>query len=260
MPKTQLKLTRNIFEARFEQGYRYLDRCGNAMILLEKGLPGVTDNRVWMPQEMVPTGARIKCPELDITLTFDAYRLCVDQNPVDVECPFDLISKYALDTVVTKFIIQKVTRLGNRVLHTLPTDSIEEADGLSLKKTPSDNWLEPESKDLKPRSCNITTLFESKDRSKGIRFSVGPMFKVEAPLQLDERLKKPPHMLPIGQRKALLDQLRRQKQKSEAPIAGLLIDVDCWWLNPEEADVKTFFEFSAKQVDELINSFLGGKK
>lgn len=257
MPRDKLKLTQNIFEARFDQGYRYLDRCGDAMILLEKGLPGITDDKVWMPEEMAPRGARIKCPALDVTLHFDAHRLCVDQNPVDVECPFDAISEYAFDTVVSKFAIQKITRLGNRVLHVLPSDSVEEADMLSLKKAPFANWLVSESNNIKPRSCNVATVLESEDRSKGVRFSISPTFTVEAPLQLDERLRKPPHTLPTGQREALLDQLRRRKQRSEAPVAGLLIDVDCWWLNPEKADVKTFFGFSAKHINELTNSFLG---
>ncbi len=260
MAKVSPKLIQNVFEARFKHGYRYLDRCGDAMILLEKGLPEITDNMVWMPEGMAPTGAHMKCPELDITLLFDSLRLCVDQNPADVKCPFEAISTYAFNTLVSKFDIQKIARFGKREFYLLATDSIEDAESLSLKKVPFDNWLKPESKDIKPKSCDIAYMLENEDRSKGIRFSIGSTFKVEAPLKLDDRLKRPPHTLEKDQRHALISQLKRQKQRLDAPIAGLLIDIDCWWLNPEENNINAFFEFSTKQIKKLLESLLDKKK
>lgn len=257
MPRPKPKLTQNIFEARFEQGYRYLDRCGDAMILLETGLPGITGNAVWMPDAMAPIGARMKCPDFDITLLFDALRLCVDQNPVDAECPFEAITKYAFDNVVSKFSIQKTTRFGNRKLYILGTDSIDDADAFSLSKAPFDNWLVSESDDVHPRSCSVATTLESEDRSRGVRFSIGSFSRIEAPLAIDERLRRPPHTLDKGQREALLDQLKRSKQRLEEPVAGLRIDVDCWWLNPEEKNTDTFFEYSKKTIEKLLDSFLG---
>ncbi len=85
MPKVKQKLIQNVFEARYEHGYRYLDRCGDAMVILEEALPSISNNHVWMPEEMQPRGARMKCPDIDVTVAFDTTRLVVDQNPVDKE-------------------------------------------------------------------------------------------------------------------------------------------------------------------------------
>jgi len=181
----------------------------------------------------------------------------LDQNPVDVECPFDNISKYAFNTVISKFDIRKTTRLGNRKRYILPTDSVEDAETLSVKRAPLDNWPKLDSDDMKPKSYNVTSVLESEDRSRGVRFAIGPTFKVEAPLTLDKRLTIAPHLLDKGQREALLNQIKRQKQREKDPLAGLVIDIDCWLLNPEETAIERFLERSEKQIEELLNSFLG---
>ena len=58
--KDNLKVIQWVFEARYERGYRYLDRCGDAMVILEEALPEVSDGHVWMTEEMQPKGARMK--------------------------------------------------------------------------------------------------------------------------------------------------------------------------------------------------------
>ena len=260
MPKTKPKLIQNVFEARYERGYRYLDRCGDAMVILEEALPAISNNSLWMPEEMQPIGAKMKCPELDLTLVFDASRLCLDQNPADVDSPFEDISKYAFDTVVSKFDIRKTTRLGNRRRYILPTDSVEDAEALSVKKAPFDNWPISELNDMRPQRCEVESVWESADHLTGLRFSIGPAFRVEAPLKLDERLTMAPHLLDRGQEEALLNQIKRQKQREKDPLAGLVIDIDDWWLNPEEAKIEVFIESSKKQIKDLLKSFLGYKK
>lgn len=256
MPKGQPKLTQNIFEARYEQGYRYLDRCGDAMIILEGALPGVSDDKLWMPEEMVPKGARMKCPELDITLVFDAYRLCVDQNPVDVGCPFEKICQYAFSTVLSKFDLGKTIRLGNRKRYTVATDSVEQAELLSIKKAPFENWPVSELGGMKPKSCDATSVLQSPDNSKGLKFSIAPVFKTQAPLRLDRRLTVAPHLLKEGQKEALIAQIKRQRQREQDPLAGLEIDIDYWWLKPEEPNIEQFLSDSGEQMQQIISSFL----
>lgn len=257
MPKNEPKLNQNVFEARYEHGYRYLDRCGDVMIILEQALPAISDNKIWMPEEMAPKGARMKCPELELTLVFDAYRACIDQNPADTPCPFESISQYTFATLRSKFEIGKTTRFGNRKRYIIATDSVEQAEALVVKKAPCDGWPVSEFDDMKSRNCEATNVFENADRSKGVRFSIAPIFKVEAPLRLDKRLTMPPHMLAKDQREALIDQIKRQKQRQEKPLAGLQIDIDYWYLNPEKVSVEAFLGISQKNIDKLIESFLG---
>jgi len=260
MPKDILKLTQNVFEARYEQGYRYLDRCGDVMIILEQALPAISNNKIWMPEEIAPKGARMKCPKLEITLVFDAYKVCIDQNPAYTPCPFENISKYIFATLCSKFEIGKTTRFGNRKRYVIATDSIEQAEALAVKKAPFDSWPVSEFEDMKPRSCEVTNVFENADRSKGVRFSVAPIFKIEAPLRLDKRLTMPPHLLKEGQREALINQIKLQKQREEKPLAGLQIDVDYWYLNPEKVSVEAFLGISQANINKLIESFLEAKK
>ena len=257
MGKNKPILVQNVFEVRYDQGYRYLDRCGDAMIILENALPQISEQKMWMPDEMKPTGARMKCPELDLVLVFDTYRLCLDQNPAEVDCPFNVISKYAFDTIVSKFDISQITRFGNRKRYILAVDSVEQAESLSVKKSPIQNWPKMNSEELNIKSYDITSVYENDSRTKGIRFSMSPTFKVDAPLKLDPRLTKAPHLLEKGQRAALINQIKRQKEREEHPIAGLGIDVDYWWLNPDQDKIDDFFEGSEKQIQEILESFLG---
>jgi len=39
-------------------------------------------------------------------------------------------------------------------------------------------------------------------------------------------------------------------------LAGLSIDVDYWWLNPEETAIEEFLDISEKQIEESTKAFL----
>lgn len=257
MPKIKPKLIQNVLEVRYKQGYRYLDRCGDAMIILEEALPTISDNKIWMPEKIAPTGARMKCPDLDLTLVFDASRLCLDQNPANILCPFKEIAQYVFNTITAKFGIQTLTRFGNRQKLILAADSVEDAASLSIKLTPLNDWPISELEDMSHKSYDATCVLENEDSSKGVRFSTGSVYKINAPQIIDERLKKPPRSLDKGQREALLDQLRRAKQRQEDPAAGLEVDIDYWWMKPE-ASIETFYEKSGEAISELIKNFCGG--
>jgi len=249
------KLIQQIFEARYERGYRYLDRCGDAMVVLEEGLPTVSKNKLWLPEETVPTGARMKCPELDMILVFDSGRLCLDQNPADVPCPFAQIVKYACDTVISKFDIKKIKRLGARQVYLVPTDSIDEADKLSVKKAPWQDWPLVPQQSMSVRKCEAKTVVESEDGSVGVNFSIKPVYKVGAPIHIDQRLTIPPHLLEKGQREALLAQLKRQKQREQDPVAGLAVDIDFWSVDPDEVNILTFLKTALDHINERLKAF-----
>lgn len=260
MSKSDLKKQQDVLEIRYKQGYRYLDRCGDAMVLLEDALPAISGNKIWMPEDMAPQGARMKCPNLDLTLVFDAARFCLDQNPTDIECPFEDVVLYAFETIAAKFAIEHLTRLGRRQRFLLPVDSIEDAIKLSLMKLPLGDWPVENIDDMSHRSSDATCVLESKDRSKGVLFSVSSVYKIDAPSKIDPRLKRPPHLLEKGQREALINQLRRAKQRQEDPAAGLEVDIDYWWIDPEDVNIKGFCEKSTTIINELIEFFLRGKK
>ena len=257
MKQEKPKLTQSVFEARYDLGYRYLDRCGDVMVILEQALPKVSDNKIWMPEEMRPQGARMKCPDIDLTIEFDTYRMCVDQNPFGKECAFESISNYIWNTLVSKFEIKGATRFGRRKMYVLPADSVDGSEKLSVSKAPFSDWLTGVSPDLKPRNCEVSTTLENEDRSEGVLFSIRPIFKLDAPLAIDKRLTMPPHLLPTGQREALVEQLKRIKQRQEDPVAGLMIDIDYWWLRQDKMEIENFYKESEKKIENFLNTFLG---
>jgi|GEM_PF-2845289 len=256
MAKEKQKLLQDIFEARYERGYRYLDRCGDAIAVLEEGLPKISGGAVWMPDEMAPKGAKMKCPEHELTLVIDSARVGIDQNPADVPCPFADIADYVFQTVKSKFDISDVVRLGRRKLFVAPTDSVDDAEALSIKKAPTKEWPKTKDESLAARSFDMTVDLEDPGRTKGMRLIVSPIHRPEAPLSIDERLRRPPHLLREGQREALLAQLKRRKQRELSPVAGLLIDVDYWVIRPDEPDIQQFIESSEEEIAYVIGSFM----
>jgi hypothetical protein len=256
MAKDKQKLLQDIFEARYERGYRYLDRCGDAIVVLEEALPKVSGGAVWMPEEIAPKGARMKCPEHEITLVFDSARLGLDQNPADEPCPFSDIADYAFQTVKSKFGITDIVRLGRRRLFIRPTDTVDDAEALSVRKAPFSQWPRVKDERLAARSCDIAVDLEDPDRTKGIRFAASAISRPEAPLSLDDRLRRPPHLLARGQREALLEQLKRRRQREGSPVAGLLIDVDYWVIRPDDADIQQFMKSSEEEIAYVLESFM----
>lgn len=252
MPRPKPVLKQQIFEARYEQGYRYLDRCGDAMIILEQ-LLGEETGCLWLPKEMSPTSANLHCPDLDISIVFNAYRFVIDRTPVEKrECDFDALAEIVLATIVGRFDLRNMQRFGARRLKVLPKDSVEEAEELSVKLSPVSDWRGQDDSEFEPRSYEIVSVFELPDRSKGVRVTTKPYHKVGAALQIDERLKSPPHYLHEGQREALVAQLKRDRKRQDDPEAGLVIDIDYFWLRPaKEYSVKQFIREAWDEADRL---------
>ena len=60
---------------RFVQGYRYLDRCGEALIRLENSLA-----EGWIPAEATPTAGALKNAVLGMDVTFNSLGLGILQT------------------------------------------------------------------------------------------------------------------------------------------------------------------------------------
>jgi hypothetical protein len=244
-----------IFEARYERGWRYLDRCGEVLLILEELLPGET-GKTWLVDDATPGGTHLKSPDLDVVLTFSGVMMNMQQNPVTQDFDFERVAAAVYATMVGRFDIRSITRLGARRMMMLPVDSVAEAERLSIKHSSIGSWPLNADDRLKPKRSEIATTFELEDESAGIRFSVAPAFRLDAPIETDERLKGPPRWLPKGQREALIAQLKRQKQRQDDPEAGLLIDTDFYWAFPKNVAIDAFFKDAWSTSDRLTNAFL----
>lgn len=253
-------LRQRIFEARYEQGYRYLDRCGDALLVLEELLADQT-GCIWMTSEVSPKSARLKCPELDMVLVFDARRMVLDQNPVgDANCDFVGLAQDALATLKGRFDLRSMNRFGSRRTKVIAAGSIDEAEKLSVKWCPVRDWRASLPDALKPREYDCVASFEADDRSKGVRITVKPYAAVGTELTLDDRLRLPPHHLPAKQREALVEQLRRARRRQQDPEAGLLLDIDYYRMWPTEGcNVGEFLKEAQEVADALEADLLEGR-
>lgn len=252
--KPKPKQIRQTFEARYEKGYRYLDRCGEAMLILEDALPDLT-GKVWMPEEISPAGARLKCPELDAVVVFDASHLVVEQNPIDVSFDFAALARLVHGIVAARFDIRVTVRFGGRGYFMVGTDSIDDAEKLARRLLPLEGWPVDSIGQMKLKAGEVVALFESEE-GESIRIAAKPSFKVEAPLTLDDRLKMPVKLLPAKQPEALLDQLKRRKQREEDPVAGVLLDVDYAWIRPAKPEVEPFLKEASGATEAIITKLM----
>ena len=261
MARPKPVLRQQIFEARYEQGYRYLDRCGEAMVILEP-LLGEETGCLWLPKEMSPTSANLHCPDLDISIVFNAYRFVIDRNPVEkAECDFAALAETVLATIVGRFDLRKMQRFGARRLTVVSKDSVDQAEELSVRLSPVMDWRGQDNLKFQPRSYEIVSVFELPDRSKGVRVTTKPYAKVGTNVQVDDRLKLPAHHLPEEQHEALVAKLRRDRQRQGDPEAGLAIDIDYFWLHPaKEYSVRQFIKEAWDEADRLETQLINRGK
>ncbi len=244
-----------IFEARYERGYRYLDRCGDAMLVLESLLQKIS-GEPWWPDEMTPTRAKISCPALEASVSFDAYRMGVDGLSDITRYDFRQICESVMATIVGRFDLQKIIRLGYRSICGVVAESIEAAEQLSAKRSPCPNWPPAKTGEFSLVSSEVVNVFEDADRSRGWRLSIGPSNKPEAPTQLDERLRLPSRLLPNGQRDALVKQLNRRRENERDPLACLKIDVDFYQFDPGGLDPRQFIDWARGLEKDIQNAAL----
>ena len=203
--KRRPKRLSSVFEARYGRGYKYLDRCGEALLILEDVLPQQT-GRLWMTGDIAPKGATLKCPALDLTVVFDAHKLVVEQSLAEPAYDLDILAKTIVGVLRARFDIGPFDRLGNRVILVFPADAVEEAEAMSTGRSPSAEF--PHTPDgLKPCSSTVTNVFESEDHTKGVRFHMAPSHRIEAKLELDPRLASHPRQQHHDQREALLERV-----------------------------------------------------
>jgi hypothetical protein len=250
-------LVKQVFEARYERGYRYLDRCGEAMLILEEALPNDT-GKAWMPEDIAPAGAKLKCPELDVSVTFDSHHLVVDSEQSEGDVVLAAISKLILAVISARFDLRTFVRWGHRRFLLFPTDAIEDAQRLSIKLAPFENWPKADAGSFRLTAVDTASVYETEDGTEGFRCAMKPSWRAEAPVQLDPRLLQSPRLLPTGQREALIEQMRRQTQREKDPIAGLLLDLDYYWIRPSNPETEPFFKRAAERFGLLAESVAKG--
>jgi hypothetical protein len=84
--------------------------------------------------------------------------------------------------------------------------------------------------------------------------------RADAPQSIDERAYLPAHLLPTGQKQALIDQLARRARQEKSPAAGLLMDIDHYSVRPTKIELGRFLDLATTESVQLMNTFLKGKR
>ena len=99
-----LCIKRVAFEIKYEKGYRFIDRIGEALIEIEERLPR------WIPQEISPTRGLIDKPGSKMNATFDAYRIAITQEDLSNQKEIAIDGEKLIKILLEKFQIQKLHR------------------------------------------------------------------------------------------------------------------------------------------------------
>lgn len=128
----KIRLTIAAFEARYENGYRYLDHCGETIVRIRQ-----LDRR-WIlgtTAQNMPAGTAMANQDRGLTLGFGSERLNIG---VQGECPLSggekkveelgVQGEALYELIMGCIKAPETTRIGIRYRFTAPADSLEDAD------------------------------------------------------------------------------------------------------------------------------------
>jgi hypothetical protein len=177
----KLLVTTMTFEARYSEGYRYLDHCGETLVRLR------AHDRRWEINRANPSGTNLRNAALEMLLLFDNDRIALS-----VQRPFDFAeaekksrslgneAQALYEIVVGSLRVPETTRVGVRFRYAAPADSLEEADGFvsrGLKSPLLDTILSISSAQL----VDASAAFVVEEPSRGYRRRIA----IESEVQLE---------------------------------------------------------------------------
>ncbi|MBL4701976.1 MAG: hypothetical protein JKX85_12030 [Phycisphaeraceae bacterium] len=257
-----LKLCTTACEIRYDQGYLYLDRCGQLMRILEKSLSACTEAD-WMPGDMKPTGAHIVCPAFGLKVIFDTTKFVVEQDNYVFGNTgnFDQVCNEAIGSILARLDIQNLNRIGFREIKMCGQMSIDETESLSVKTICSNfeliTRLKSKNKALWVDKASFNATITDKDSNVSTNVNIAPHYQETAPIQCDERLLQNPHSIQSNQRAVLLASLRKRKEVTKKPITGLIVDLDSFQRFPQsEIDIWNFIKNARHSHDKMAKAIL----
>ncbi len=130
----KITLTIATFETRYEDGYRYLDHCGDTLVRIRQ-----LDRR-WVlgtAMQNMPKGSAMVNQERELSLFFNNERIAISVQAgagfplVEGERKAELLGvngEALYDLIVECIRVRESSRVGVRYRFTAPADSLEEAD------------------------------------------------------------------------------------------------------------------------------------
>lgn len=251
-----LLLAKIVFETRYKQGYRYLDRCGEMMIEIENELKN------WRAREAQISSCQMVNPSENMFFNCSSLKLDLSQDTVkELECKSFLSYSRQMFNIVSKNLgIKEYIRFGLRYWFLLPVDSIQSGQkiltGNSLFNV--DTGIEVMF-DKKVKDKSFVVILEKEKYGHRIALSVVHKQGFGSLKDQNEFLTTTPHKLPKGQKEALIAQLERKKRQQDNPDVAVLLDIDNYMEDPEAANLDNFITSSVELTMKNAIKLIEGK-
>jgi hypothetical protein len=256
MAAKSLILPKIVFEVRYKQGYRYLDRCGEMMIEIENKLKN------WSAREATITGCQMENQSEKMIFNCSSVKLDLAQydNKTLDTASFLTCSTAMVDIVSKNLGIKDYVRFGLRYWFFYPIDSMKTGRKILSTNKFLNVSSEVESmfnKKIKDRS--FVVILEEEGFGHRIALSLVHKEGVDVEKEPEAFLTTAPHKLPKGQKEALLAQIEKRKLQAERPDVAILLDIDNYRMNPKMEDLEGFIKTSQELSQKSVLSLIEGK-
>jgi hypothetical protein len=246
-----------VFEARYEQGYVYLDRCGttvNRLTALNSGWVAQQINPQNAPLVHVPTGTIFNFGPVkyDFSLTQAVGASALRADDVD---QFISLLDAVSQVVHEELTLRTFSRKGFRVWYLFPTTSDEESNewlaGLGSFTT---SPLVARSFEAVIQTNGYVVVLRASDRK--LRIAANPVERLENLDLGSTEVRALPRSLPRGQREALLRQLHERGRVLANPQFAVMIDVDVFVESPIDINAADFARHSLALIEQRLPAAL----
>lgn len=251
-----LLLQKIVFEVRYKQGYRYLDRCGETMIDAENKIKG------WIAGEAAPTGGRMVNTTENMLFSFNSSKLDLSQHYADINDYKNFVN-YSIkffDLVSKNLGLKEYLRFGLRYWFLYPVDSAQIGRELLHK-----SHLFGDDKNVegifgkKVKDKSVVIVLE--EEGKGARISLALALNKGVDTEIEQSTPTPtipPHKLPRGQKEAVIKQLKKSKKSAEDPDVAILLDIDNYINCPQAEHMDVFIKESIAFTEANVIKVIGG--
>jgi hypothetical protein len=180
-----LKILQVVFEVRYDEGYRYLDRCGETLVRIRKYNPS------WIPGSTDPQRSVVTNHEQQLALNIGNESLIVttieELDSTGMGKKIEVLSKEAeslYKIIVESLNVPNTVRVGLRCRFIAPADTLEEANRFITRaaSSPMLDALRTYTK-FEPRSASMLYVLEDPESGlrKRIEFSAVARVQVGGP-------------------------------------------------------------------------------
>lgn len=234
-------------EIKYTFGFRYLDRCGQTFLDIERSCDG------WYFNGANVNEGTAHNPKLDALVSFNMQRFAVTSRRTFEQNIGELASNIVKlwQIVKANLGLDEITRVGCRLDYLLPTPTIDGAEKITTDKMFSSGLMTkfmPDGYKLKARQ--LTEVVTSGDQE--YRIAIQAVTRTES-INPGNLFGIDPRRMHEKQKKYRIELMKKLETYSQNPMFALQMDIDCVLWNPKDLLVD---KYVVDQVDFCNQKYL----